>query len=382
MVTASVTSQSGVETITARYVVGADGGASIVRKQSEIEFVGSTDNADRILILDTAVDGGLSRDRWHVWPGLRGRFTAACPLPHGDLFQWMIRLQPGEPAPTGEAQITDFVRERTGNKRLRLHDIAWRSDWRPNIRLAQHYRRGRIFIAGDAAHVHTPFGGQGLNTGIQDSYNLGWKLAQVIAGAPPQLLDTYEAERLPIAAAVLGLSTKKFDGLAKLDPSSLKRGKDEQQLALNYVGGPLAPTTAERTDTLQVGDRAPDARLRDRDAGPVRLFDLYKGTHFTAVALGERAGRKLVSLNWPTTGAQLRRIAIDPGDGADSTICRLRDTAGSFRKQYGLTKDTLLLIRPDGYIASIASREMHTATAKVITSIAPPQHQLADQADR
>ncbi|MBE1546761.1 2-polyprenyl-6-methoxyphenol hydroxylase-like FAD-dependent oxidoreductase [Mycobacterium sp. OAS707] len=369
-VVTSVTTRDGVETITARFVIGADGGGSVVRKQVGIDFVGSTDEADRVLIVDAAVDGGLSRDRWHVWPGLRGRFVGACPLPHSDQFQWMIRLAPDESPPIDEAQITEVIRARTGDKRLAVHDIAWKSVFRPNIRLAQSYRRGRVFLAGDAAHVHTPAGAQGLNTGIQDAYNLGWKLGQVLAGGPPELLDTYETERQPIAAGVLGLSTKKYSGLGKMDPSSIRRGEDEQQLSLSYRGGPLAADTDERTATLQAGDRAPDAVLRDADGKPVRLFDVYRGTHFTALAYGERAARELAQLSWPAIGAPLRRVTI----GTDTALSEklLQDPAATFKKIYGLDADTLLLIRPDGYIASIATRDMLTRARAAISRLAPP----------
>lgn len=89
-----------------------------------------------------------------------------------------------------------------------------------------------------------------------DAYNLGWKLAQVLAGADDRLLDTYETERQPIAAGVLGLSTRKYEGLGKLDPSSIRRGKDEKQLSLTYHGGPLAATEKDRTATLCVGDQS------------------------------------------------------------------------------------------------------------------------------
>jgi 2-polyprenyl-6-methoxyphenol hydroxylase-like FAD-dependent oxidoreductase len=291
-VTATITTPEGTDTITTRYVVGADGAASIVRKQAGIGFVGSTDEADRMLIVDAAADG-LSRNRWHIWPGLRGQFVGACPLPHCDQFQWMIKLGPSEARatpPVDEQQITSIIRARTGNKRLRVHDITWTSVFRPNIRLAEHYRNGRIFLAGDAAHAHTPAGGQGLNTGVQDAYNLGWKLAQVLAGAPPELLDTYEGERQPIAAGVLGLSTKKYQGMAKRDPSSIKRGKDEQQLALSYRGGPLAPPGAQSTATLAAGDRAPDAALHTAHGTPVRLFGVPP-TFRTADQIGSNLER-------------------------------------------------------------------------------------------
>lgn len=369
VVKAAVTCHDGEEMITARYVVGADGGGSAVRKQAGIEFMGSTDEADRILIVDAEIEGNLSRDRWHVWPGLGGRFVGACPLPHSDLFQWMIRLAPDESAPMDEAQITERIRKRTGNKRLAVHAIAWKSVFRPNIRLAQHYRQGRVFVAGDAAHVHTPAGAQGLNTGIQDAYNLGWKLGQVLAGAPQELLDTYEGERQPIAAGVLGLSTKKYSGMGKFNPSSIRRGKDEQQLALNYRGGPLAPITSERTVTLQVGDRAPDALLRDCEGKPVRLFDVYRGPHFTALAYGQRAAHKLDSLAWPTVGAPLRRVAINAESACAEAV--FRDPIAAVKKNYGLSSDALLIVRPDGYVASIATRDMLATTCSAIRKLAP-----------
>ncbi|MGW4059946.1 FAD-dependent oxidoreductase [Amycolatopsis sp. NPDC004747] len=350
-VTATVTGEDGLERITARYLVGADGGSSAVRKHLDLGFLGETDEQDRMLIVD-AVTTGLSRTRWHVWPGVKGRFTGACPLPHTDLFQWMIRLAPGEEPPEGEEAITRRIRAHTRNRHIAVRDIQWRSVFRPNIRLVEAYRRGRVFLAGDAAHVHTPAGAQGLNTGIQDAYNLGWKLAQVLAGADPQLLDSYEAERLPIAAGVLGLSTKKYEGLAKLDPSSLRRGKEEQQLSLTYQGGPLAPAGADRTTTLQVGDRAPDA-----DLSGSRLFDTFRGPHFTLVAYGTQAAAAGDELHWPATGAPLRRLTVDG--------------PGSFRTSYGIEGDTLLLVRPDGHLGHIATHDFLTSTRAAVRAMIP-----------
>lgn len=366
-VTALVDGPEGTERITTRYLVGADGGASVVRKELGIGFLGSTDEQDRMVIVD-ATTTGLSRDRWHVWPGPRRQFVGACPLPHSDLFQWMIRLAPDEEPPVDIAQLTERIRTRTGNRRITLHDLPWRSVFRPNIRLAERYRVGRVFIAGDAAHVHPPAGAQGLNTGIQDAYNLGWKLGQVLAGADEGLLDTYEAERQPIAAGVLGLSTRKYAGLSTLDPSSLRRGKDEQQLTLTYHGGPLAPGGAARTTTLRVGDRAPDAPLHGADGSRVRLFDLFRGPHFTVIAYGPQAAQGLDRLRWPETGAPLRRIIVNASGTAEFVGT---DAEHALRRLYGLTGDTLVLVRPDGYLAHIATHGLVNSTQAVADALTP-----------
>ncbi|QII03691.1 FAD-binding monooxygenase (plasmid) [Rhodococcoides fascians A21d2] len=370
-VVTTVAGPSGDETITSLFLVGADGGSSRVRKGIGVDFVGSTDEQDRMLIVDAAVDGvALSRNYWHVWPGLRGRFVGACPLPHSDLFQWMIRLSPNEAPPTDLVTITDRIRSHTGMKKLRLTAVQWRSVFRPNIRLAERYRSGRVFLAGDAAHVHTPAGAQGMNTGIGDAYNLGWKLAQVLAGADADLLDTYENERRPIAAAVLGLSTAKYDGIAKLDPSSLKRGADEQQLTLTYFGGPLASAQSRRTAGVSVGDRAPDAVLLTTDGAPTRLFESMKGPHFTAIALGPMAAFALAVLQWPSVGAELRRLVITP-DAVDvaAHMTVILDPKNELRKSYGITGDAIVLVRPDGYIGNIALNNHKQSTAAAVRTL-------------
>ncbi|WP_329271811.1 FAD-dependent oxidoreductase [Streptomyces pseudovenezuelae] len=366
-VVATVADADGTEEIAARYVVGADGGSSVVRKQLGIGFVGTTDESDRMLIVDASVTG-LARNRWHMWPGRGGKFIGACPLPHSDMFQWMIRLGPDEEPPVKTDDILRRIHSHTRDRRIHLHEIHWTSVFRPNIRLAKNYGRGRVFLVGDAAHVHTPAGAQGLNTGLQDGYNLGWKISQVLAGADPALLDTYEAERQPIAAGVLGLSTDKWGGIAKLDPSSMKRGKDEQQLALTYYGGPLAPAGGTRTSTLRVGDRAPDAELLHADGTGTRLFDVCRGPHFTALAYGTGAAQALGALAWPTDGAQLKRLTVGT-TAADGLT--LADPENTLRDAYGLDGDTLLLIRPDGYIGHIATRDFLTTTQSAARAMTP-----------
>jgi 2-polyprenyl-6-methoxyphenol hydroxylase-like FAD-dependent oxidoreductase len=351
------------EQVRSRYLVGADGGASTVRKTAGLRFAGDTDQSDRTLIVDATIDG-LSRNRWHVWPGPGGKFAGACPLPHSDQFQLMIKLKPEETPETNEAALAARFRSLTG---LQLHSVTWTSVFRPNIRIVEHYRAGRVFVAGDAAHVHTPAGAQGLNTGAQDAYNLGWKLGQVIAGAPDSLLDSYEAERQPVAARVLGKSTELYAGLDKQRLSSLKRGDEERQLGLSYHGGPLAPADGPATKTLRVGDRAPDAPCTR--PGVRRLFDVYRGPQFTVLAFGPNAIEALPKLTWSTGGAELHRYAVHKGHGRDGG--GIADPDGQLTDSYGITEDTLVLIRPDGYVGSIITADWaaaFTAAAAAFTS--------------
>jgi len=335
------------ETVTSRYLVGADGGGSTVRRGAGIAFAGSTDSDDRTLIIDASIDT-LSRTYWHMWPKSKGRGVAACPLPHSDQFQIMMRLTADEEVDLDENALVARFRSMTGHT---LRDVTWTSVFRPNVRLVEHYRSGRIFLAGDAAHVHTPAGAQGLNTGVQDAYNLGWKLGQVVAGAPDELLDSYEAERRPIAAHVLGRSSELYQGIERGGVGGLRRGDEERQLSLTYRGGPLAADGSAATATLRVGDRAPDATCVGPSIG--RLFDAFRGPHFTLLVFGERARQDVASISWPNDGARLRRFAVlDDGNVADDVII---DATGLLRKRYGVTGDTTVLVRPDGYIGAIGT---------------------------
>jgi hypothetical protein len=230
---------------------------------------------------------------------------------------------------------------------LRLHGLTWASVFRPNIRIVEHYRSGRVLLAGDAAHVHPPAGAQGLNTGVQDSYNVGWKLGQVLAGAPDALLDTYETERLPVAARVLGVSTQLYAGLETRRLSSLLRSDEQRQLSLSYHGTPLAPVTSARTETLRVGDRAPDGR-----DGSERLFDAFRGPHFTLLAFDCAP-----TVDWPTAGAPLHTMPI-------------ASAARQLRRDYGIARPTQILIRPDGYIAHITDRTP-SGIDQTVTRLAP-----------
>ncbi|WP_253754252.1 FAD-dependent monooxygenase [Hamadaea flava] len=342
-VTATVEVAGRVETIRARYVVGADGGASTVRNAVGIEFAGTTDDSDRMVVADLGLRG-LSRSCWHIWPGLLGtRFMALCPMPTGsDAFQLMLKVAPSaEPELTIE-QLQKTITGFPGARHVIVDEVRWTSVWRPNIRLAQHYRQRRVLLVGDAAHVHPPTGAQGLNTGIQDSYNLGWKLAQVLAGAPQPLLDSYEAERQPIAARVLGLSSELYASMKGRPTAAMSRGDEERQLSLSYRDGPLAAEATDSRPGLRAGDRMPGVRWRNPDGTSQHLFDHLRGPHFTLLAIGEGEPDRLAGIAWPGSGAPLRIIQIKS------------EQARAVAHDLGVQAPVDVLVRPDGYVAFVA----------------------------
>jgi 2-polyprenyl-6-methoxyphenol hydroxylase-like FAD-dependent oxidoreductase len=258
------------EVVRAQYLVGCDGGRSGVRKALGLRLEGEGLNEQPMLVADVEVER-LDRSDWHLWPFAKGGVIGLCPLPKTGLFQLMGKAE------VLADDIEGVVRRVTGG---RVERVAWRSIYQPAVRMVDRYRVGRVFLAGDAAHVHPPAGGQGLNTGVQDAYNLGWKLAYVARGGPDSLLDSYEAERLPIAAAVLGLSKR------LLQTRSIKRGDATNQLALHYRTSALS--LGGSIGGLQAGDRMPDVRLEDGS----RLFAPMRGTHATELETPE--GRILI----------------------------------------------------------------------------------------
>jgi hypothetical protein len=220
-----------------------------------------------------------------------------------------------------------------GRDDVTLTDLSWVTVWRPNIRLAQRFRDGRVFLAGDAAHAHPPTGGQGMNTGIQDAYNLGWKLAAALAG-DDTLLDSYEAERRTVAAEVLGLSSELLDKLVDGEEDAMERGPETQQLDISYRDPAVR-------DALAVGDRAPDAPLKDEAGRPVRLFDLFRGPPATVLSFGTS----------PEAGPDAYAV-VRPGTPV--TGPHVVDVDGHAHAAYAAVEGTRVLVRPDGYIGAIS----------------------------
>jgi 2-polyprenyl-6-methoxyphenol hydroxylase-like FAD-dependent oxidoreductase len=344
-VTASLQHADGREkTVRARYLAGCDGARGVVRAGIGVEFATETIDPHPMITADVVVDGGLDREHWHMWDNAKGGALWLGPLVHTNAFQLYAKFEDAEPDLSFEA-LRRLVRDRTQRPELNVTEVLYASHFGSRAGLARSFRAGRAFLVGDAAHVHPPAGGQGMNTAVQDAYNLGWKLGQMLRhGAPPSLLDTYEEERLPVAAHLLEFVVQMHkDWLGKAKDKEEPRKGEHMQLSLNYRGGPLSvdERAAAGEGVTRAGDRAPDARLSDAEGAPVRLFDLFRGPHWTLLALD---GAALPAIG-PQYGDALRVQRIErPGSGAPGALI---DGDGQVLRIYG---DGLILIRPDGYV--------------------------------
>ena len=357
-VVAAVVQGGRTETVTAQWLVGCDGGHSIVRKQAGISFEGETLDSVRMIVADVAVDG-LDREAWHLWRHEEGPLSL-CPLPSTDTFQYQAGIAPGQDPELSLANIQAILDRRSGRSDIRLHEPEWSTLWRANIRLVDRYREGRVLLAGDAAHIHSPAGGQGMNTGIQDAHNLGWKLACLGHGAPPTLLDSYDAERRPVAAGVLALSNARLAQTLADKGMSIRRDASTTQLDVNYRGSALARDDCEESAPLRAGDRAPDATSLRTVEGERRLFDLTRGGRFTLLRFGAAPVVDAVS------GVRMLNVVEEP-DGPDDVV----DDEGHLVSAYGALEGTLVLIRPDGHIGLISRAGDVTALSDYLTVFAP-----------
>ena len=338
-VSARLVGEAGEEQVRVRWLVGADGGRSFVRHALEIGFPGKTLGV-RALVADVVLTG-LSRDCWHRFgDGDMQRQIALCPLAGTDLFQIQGPIPPDVDIDLSVEGLTAIVAQRTGRDDIHVHGVSWASAYTMNARLADRYRVGRVLLAGDAAHIHPPTGGQGLNTSVQDAYNLGWKLAAVVRGAADGLLDTYEEERRPVAASVLGLATQLLGDMQK---GELRRGRDVHQLDIGYPQSSLALEQPPRTGTVFAGDRAPDAPIRGAGGQSLRLFNLFQGAHWTLLGYGVARGAVQ-----PRPGLHIHVFGLDG---------EVIDELGHFQNAYEVAIGDWVLVRPDGYIGAMVSSD-------------------------
>ncbi|UQA92609.1 FAD-dependent monooxygenase [Streptomyces halobius] len=345
-VTATVTGPDGPTQITSSYLVGCDGGGSTVRKLLGIDFPGEKPHMLALIAdarfreeLPRGEGMGPMRPRGVMRHDLRAWFSAF-PL-EGGVFRITVAFF-DRPFADRRAPITDedlrvALREVAGDD-FGMYDVRWRSRLTDASRQATRYREGRVLLAGDSCHIHLPAGGQGLNLGFQDAVNLGWKLGATVTGtASPHLLETYEAERRPVADGVLR-NTRAQAVLIDPDPrfrglQDLMRDLLRQPETNRYLAGLVSaldvryPIDGEHP---LVGRRMPDLLL-DADTGRRRL-----STHFHA------AHGVLLTLSPDPHHAELATPWKDRVDLVTATDVLERGPAVE-----GLSA---VLIRPDGYV--------------------------------
>ena len=395
---ASLRTESGVETLHARFVVGCDGAHSTVRHRLAIPFAGKT-YPQEFLLADCRIAWSRPPDEACIWLHPDGVF-AAIPLPEPGMWRLLADVaRPG--LPSVEPSLDLFARlmtERGGVAAAPLSDATWMSGFTINRRLVGRYREGRVFLAGDAAHIHSPAGAQGMNTGIQDAFNLGWKLALAAQGrAAPGLLDTYGEERLPVAHGVLegtdrGMRMafarnpalrwardRLIAGLADLGVAQTLIAEQISELGVNYRRATLSRSDAPRRDAFdpaapRPGDRAPDGHaLALPDGHPVSLFDLFTTGRWTLLLFAapdhaRRGGHELgvlARLVSERLGDDVRSLVVLPRGSSPEArhwpTPTLLDANGELAQRLGVRGEASVLVRPDGYLGPRASPVDDTA---------------------
>ncbi len=357
----------------ARYVVGCDGAHSSVRKLLGITFEGATAE-DQVMVcgdVDLA-EGVLDRTRWHQWFDEDGA-VMLCPIP-GTRTGWWFQAGPerdgrGRPlAPTADG-FRRLLAHHTALSGRDLTRAELLSTYRVNVRMADRFRAGRVLLAGDAAHVHAIAGGLGMNTGIQDAFNLSWKLGLVLAGhAGAELLDSYEEERLPVAARTLDLTSERLR--ATLEAIRRPGGgldtaitPDTTGLGVGYrwsslAAGGRAPQ-AERPGP-HAGDRAPDAPCADAATGVrTRLHRVFAGPRTTVLGFGPGSAavlRETADAYGGDVGVRVCRVYAAHEDRAGAAPGAVVDDAGHASAAYGTGASgdtgagTVVVVRPDHHV--------------------------------
>ena len=370
------------DALVARYVFGCDGAHSVVRKALRLDFAGDRYPEDFILA-DLKIDWDLADDEVHIF--LKdGKVLAALPLSGRGRYR-LIASREGDPAPghehPAEPTLAEFQQLLKGRLPVyaRLKKPEWLAAFRLHHRISEEVRIGRVFLAGDAAHIHSPVGGQGMNTGIQDAYNLAWKVALVETGkVHPELLDTYQTERLPVMQDIVRLTDRAFRAAMAegfwarkareyLAPLLLPRGTVRRrvldkigQIATRYPRGRFIKDTAPFRDGPRAGMRAPNVDVFDiHRARFLQMFDLFQDQRhvllfFADGQLEERYLRASRELRVKYS-QYVELYLLLPGEKEPSLQepedLLLNDPDGEVYETYGVTTSALYLIRPDGHVA-------------------------------
>jgi len=357
------------------WVAGCDGAHSAVRRLASIDFPGAA-YGHTFFVADTEVTGEMVPDEVNVFLWRQGFHLF---FPMRGLDHWrIVGIVPPELRERDDLTLDSVTPSllREANE-LRFRSCSWFSTYRIHHRSAAHFRAGRCFLLGDAAHIHSPVGAQGMNTGLQDAYNLAWKLALVLRGeADDALLDTYESERLPVAQRLLNTTDRAFrlvvsdsplagllrtQLLARIMAFGMRR-KAIQRAAFRVVSQTgiryRHSRLSQATDGVPVraphaGDRFPWLKLRLRAQGPVEdLFEVLDDTRFTLLLIGQELPDDRLS------AAGALSVCVIPQDAANAREL----------KRAHIPRRCFYLLRPDGHIGLCGLR-LHATAIRAYLSV-------------
>lgn len=334
------------ETIRCRYLVAADGINSLVRERLGIAVREKGYHGRAFQNLDVHLNGFPDcEDHFHFLIG-PDHFMMVSKVP-GGYFRLLMNDRSGTDGPEmSPRQACGRVLDQHYDG-IAFGDVVWHSRWETWERLAEHFRKGNVFLVGDAAHSHSVAGGQGMNCCMQDAFNLGWKLALVVSSqAKPDLLDTYEKERRPVAEQVLWAASSLHDiflshgkSVAQRERVMFEPGYTEK--VVDYCSG-IAYTYKDHMGDLRglsevggpaVGDRAPDV---DFETGGT-LWDLSRHPRFTLLAIADGSDLDRTAKALHERFRTVMALAVLPPSDA-------------LTKRYGSGRGRLFLVRPDGYV--------------------------------
>ncbi len=354
----------------AHYLVGADGANSLVRETLGLPFEGSS-YAWNAFLGDVLMDGHVVTGGTEQYSNARG-LALILPFQDGAVRIITIDRAHQQERPKRELELAELQESARAilGKPVTLRDPRGLSRWGSELKQVPRYRVGRAFLAGDAAHTHSPAGGQGMNTGIQDAFNLGWKLAQVIQGnAPEALLDSFHAERHPVGRRALRTSDVILRSLL-VRRQPLRWARDllfrlfvpmprvQRTLSHNLSGIGIryaAPASAGAA----AGSRVPDIELRDAEFQPVRLYELLRSPGYTLIAylspkqVNDERAALLELLALAARDGVSVHVILDAGLpkqhelGTDVLI----DFKGELEQKLSAQPGRVFLLRPDAYIA-------------------------------
>ena len=354
-VTAEVKLPSGEsQTIRGKYLVGCDGSKSAVRHGLGLTFEGST--FERLFyVADARVDWELPHDALHVCLA-REVFVAFFPMPGQDRYRIIGTFPESKNQEEGEVVYEEIEREVKEQVKLSLDisDVRWFSLYKVHSRRVNKFSEGKCFVAGDAAHIHSPAGAQGMNTGIQDVYNLAWKLAFVIKGAAAEsLLDTYNEERLANAKRLLDSTDRMFElaagsswlmsflrttifppiagFISTLETVTKRVFPLISQIGINYRDDALSEHTGDEFENVEAGDRLPYFQVDGQS-----IFDKLTAPKFHLLLFSKKSERECPNLG---DLIDCHRISID---------ARISEI-------FGTEDDFAVFLRPDNHIAFISS---------------------------